>query len=85
MHRRDGSTVGFSHGRIWITHLHGAFDDDAFRRRFLDMIRTDQGMAATGKIRASYSTENAIRRIAEILRLRWTAMDPISGPRTDES
>lgn len=68
MERQNGTAIGFGRGRIWTTYLHGVFDDDTFRRRFIDMIREDRGMKTTGEIRASYSTENAIRRLAEIVR-----------------
>ncbi len=68
MQRQDGTAVGFASGKIWTTYLHGVFDDDVFRRRFIDMIRADRGMKTTGEVRAFYSTENAIKRLSEIVR-----------------
>ena len=68
MQRQDGTAIGFASGKVWTTYLHGVFDDDVFRRRFIDMIRIDRGMGATGEVRAFYSTENAIKRLAEIVR-----------------
>jgi adenosylcobyric acid synthase len=34
-----------SSGRIWGTYIHGLFDDDAFRHRFLDIARGASGLA----------------------------------------
>ncbi len=68
MWRPDGTPIGFAHGKVWTSYLHGLFDDDAFRRKFIDMLRTSLGMPATGEIRKCYSTEAAINRTAKIVR-----------------
>jgi adenosylcobyric acid synthase len=39
----DGAIASF--GRVWGTYLHGLFDDDAFRHRFLDLTREACGLA----------------------------------------
>ena len=68
--REDGEIIGVqSHdGRIWGTYLHGVFDDDAFRRWFIDGLRRRRSLAPLGKIRAVYDLEPAFDRLAEIVR-----------------
>ncbi len=68
MRRSDGTAVGFAAEKVWTTYLHGVFDDDEFRRRFIDMVREDRGMPGLGSVKAVYSTENAIRKLAETVR-----------------
>jgi adenosylcobyric acid synthase len=31
-------------GRVWGTYLHGLFDNDGFRRRFIDSLRKNKGL-----------------------------------------
>jgi len=38
----DGAIA--SSGRVWGTYMHGLFDDDNFRRKFLDFVRQDSGL-----------------------------------------
>lgn len=40
---------GYVSGRRWATYLHGVFDDDAFRRAWLDHVRADIGLAPQGR------------------------------------
>jgi len=68
MTRTDGTAVGFAHGKIWTTYLHGIFDEDNFRRRFIDMVREDRGLKPVGIVRAVYNTENALNRLADVVR-----------------
>jgi adenosylcobyric acid synthase len=39
----DGAVA--SSGRVWGTYVHGIFDDDAFRHKFLDLARRSNGLA----------------------------------------
>ena len=57
-----------SAGRRWATYLHGVFDDDAFRRAWLDHVRTDIGLAPQGRQLATYDLEKALDRLADIVR-----------------
>jgi len=47
---REGEQQSFldgavsSSGRVWGTYMHGIFDDDAFRRRFIDCVRQSNGL-----------------------------------------
>ncbi|PKA14968.1 cobyric acid synthase [Leptospira haakeii] len=54
--------------RIWGTYLHGVFDEDEFRRSFLDKIRTRKGMKPLVKIQARYELETNLDRLAEEVR-----------------
>ncbi|MBI5583422.1 MAG: cobyric acid synthase [Deltaproteobacteria bacterium] len=68
--REDGETIGLGreNGRIWGTYLHGAFDADAFRRWFIDRLRSRRGLEAVGAIRAVYDLEPALDRLADAVR-----------------
>ena len=59
---------GYVSGRRWATYLHGVFDDDAFRRAWLDHVRADIGLAPQGRLLASYDLEKALDRLADIVR-----------------
>lgn len=64
----DGSPLGFASGRVWTTYLHGVFDNDVFRRGFIDMIRLSFGRSALGKIQVSYDMEPELNRLADTVR-----------------
>ncbi|MCP4181067.1 MAG: cobyric acid synthase [bacterium] len=64
----SGEPIGFSDGKIWLTYLHGVFEEDKFRREFIDMIRVDKNLPALEKIQSSYSTEDSLNRLADIVR-----------------
>ncbi len=68
--RTDGETVGVRApgGAVWGTYLHGIFDDDAFRRWFIDKLRERRGLAPLGKIVAVYDLEQAFDRLAAVVR-----------------
>jgi cobyric acid synthase CobQ/L-threonine-O-3-phosphate decarboxylase len=68
--REDGEIIGVQSpdGRTWGTYLHGVFDDDAFRRWFIDGLRRRRSLAPLGKILAVYDLEPAFDRLAEIVR-----------------
>ena len=59
---------GYVSGRRWATYLHGVFDDDAFRRAWLDHVRADIGLAPQGRQLAAYDLEKALDRRADIVR-----------------
>lgn len=54
--------------RVWGTYLHGVFDEDEFRRWFLDKIRVEKGMKPLGKIQARYELETNLDRLANEVR-----------------
>ncbi len=68
--REDGEEIGTGtqDGLIWGTYLHGVFDDDRFRRWFIDRLRVRRGMNALGKVAATYDLEPAFDRLADVVR-----------------
>jgi adenosylcobyric acid synthase len=64
----DGRPIGFAAGKIWLTYLHGVFDDDQFRREFIDMIRIERGLPPLITPQSIYNTEAALNRVADIVR-----------------
>lgn len=66
--RPDGTPCGYGRERIWATYLHGLFDDDAFRRAFLDRVRSDSGLAPAGRLLARYDLEAQLDRLADCVR-----------------
>jgi adenosylcobyric acid synthase len=68
--RNDGAAIGFASadGRFFGTYLHGLFDNDDFRRWFIDRLRCRRGLAAIGEVRARYDIEPALDRLAAVVR-----------------
>jgi adenosylcobyric acid synthase len=66
----DGRVIGLSgdRGRVWGTYLHGIFDDDLFRRWFIDSLRRRRGLAPVGRVVAAYDLDAALDRLAGIVR-----------------
>ena len=72
----DGSEGGLvldadpSSGRgvVWGTYMHGVFDADAFRRRWLDGLRQRRGLQPLGGVTARYDLEPALNRLADVVR-----------------
>ncbi|HJO95608.1 MAG TPA: cobyric acid synthase [Victivallales bacterium] len=60
--------VGFADGKIWLTYLHGVFEEDKFRREFIDMIRIDKNLPPLEKVQSTYCTEDSLNRLADIVR-----------------
>ena len=70
---RDLSTnkvIGHSSldGRVWGSYLHGIFDNNKFRRKFLDYHRSRVGKMPLGKIVYEYDVEKSIQDLAKIVR-----------------
>jgi adenosylcobyric acid synthase len=66
----DGDVIGLwgGNGRVWGTYLHGIFDNDLFRRWFIDLLRTRRGLPPVQKVLAPYDLEVALDRLAETVR-----------------
>ena len=64
----DGRPIGFAADKIWLTYLHGVFDDDQFRREFIDMIKIERGLPPLLTPQSIYNTEAALNRVADIVR-----------------
>nr|VFK56960.1 MAG: adenosylcobyric acid synthase (glutamine-hydrolysing) [Candidatus Kentron sp. TUN]VFK64493.1 MAG: adenosylcobyric acid synthase (glutamine-hydrolysing) [Candidatus Kentron sp. TUN] len=65
-----GDAIGFASedGTVTGTYLHGLYDNDAFRRRFIDGLRTRRGLAPIGTVRITYDLEPALDRLADVVR-----------------
>jgi cobyric acid synthase CobQ/L-threonine-O-3-phosphate decarboxylase len=68
--REDGENIGIgtTNGLLWGTYLHGIFDDDPFRRWFIDRLRTRKGLSPLGEVVACYDLEPAFDRLAAVVR-----------------
>ena len=66
----DGAVSG--DGRVWGTYIHGIFDNDGFRRRFIAGIRGNacQQAAASPVFRYAAFKEDQLDRLAELIRQR---------------
>ncbi len=54
-------------GRIWGTYIHGVFDEDAFRRDFLNRLRLKKGWPPLSQ-RATFNLDKEFDKLAELLR-----------------
>ena len=63
--RNDGMIT--EDGRCWGTYVHGIFDNDDFRRYFLNNIRTKKGWPAL-KEGIRYDVDREIQKLADFLR-----------------
>jgi cobyric acid synthase CobQ/L-threonine-O-3-phosphate decarboxylase len=68
--RDDGESIGAvnSAGNIWGTYLHGVFDADAFRRWFINRLRTRNGLPPLEGITSTYDIEPALDNLANVVR-----------------
>jgi adenosylcobyric acid synthase len=80
-------------GRVWGTYVHGLFDDDAFRHRFLDRVRAQCGLApAREKAPVTANRQARIDRWADHLRQSldldliraWTGLKRYELTRTND-
>lgn len=69
MHSPDGREIGYETERIFATYLHGVFDDDAFRRHFLNALRRRKGWEPLA-VQTEYGFEKALNRLADHVRSR---------------
>ncbi len=70
LHFDDGSSCGLAArtGKVWGSYLHGIFDQDRFRRWFIDNLRRTRGLETSGVIVAPYDLERSFERLAEEVR-----------------
>lgn len=59
---------GYVKERCWASYLHGIFDDNAFRRAFINHVREDLNMPFMENTGNSYDVEYALNRLANIVR-----------------
>ncbi|MBU1249397.1 MAG: cobyric acid synthase, partial [Proteobacteria bacterium] len=69
IHGPDGPLgYGLASGRVWGTYLHGVFDEDEFRRWFIDALRTTKGLPKLAAPLTSYGLESALDHLASVVR-----------------
>ncbi len=68
--RSDGEPIGAGSedGAVWGTYMHGLFNQDKFRRWFIDRLRVKKGMSPKNKILFRYDLEEAFDRLAGVVR-----------------
>ncbi|MDH5636907.1 MAG: cobyric acid synthase [Nitrospinota bacterium] len=66
----DGSLLGAASadGRAWGTYLHGVFNDDRFRRWFINQLRERKGEEPLGEPRIRYDMDTSLDRLADVVR-----------------
>lgn len=69
MYAPDGCEIGYEAPGILASYLHGIFDDDTFRRQFLNSIRLRKGWCALEQ-KSEYGFEKALNRLADHVRDR---------------
>ena len=74
----DGSVCGSSSldGRVWGAYLHGIFDEDLFRRWFIDDLRQRKGLSRENRVIAPYNLDESLDSLAETVRICFN-MDEI--------
>lgn len=68
-------------GLVWGSYIHGLFDEDEFRRHFIDGLRTRKGLAPKNRILARYSVEQGLDRLALAIKehLDWDRIKEAMG------
>jgi adenosylcobyric acid synthase len=66
----DGSPLAVSHPdlSVWATYIHGIFDSDPFRRKWLDKARQRKGLHPLKEIQTFYDIDAALDRLAGTVR-----------------
>ncbi|MBT8362946.1 MAG: threonine-phosphate decarboxylase, partial [Deltaproteobacteria bacterium] len=66
----DGQTCGSQsmNGSIWGAYLHGIFDDDWFRRWFIDDLREKKNLPKKAQVLAPYDLEKSLDELADVVR-----------------
>lgn len=64
----DGRVVGYEKGHIWTSYLHGVFDDDLFRREFINRLRRRKGLSPLDGVQYVYDIESSLNRLADVVR-----------------
>ena len=63
----NGTIYGYARKNIWATYVHGLFDDDVFRLRFLNHVRAFKNLNPVSSC-TPYALENSLDKLADIIR-----------------
>lgn len=63
----NGKKYGYMSKNVWATYIHGLFDDDVFRLRFINHIRTLKGLNLVSSC-TPYTLETSLNKLADIIR-----------------
>jgi cobyric acid synthase len=66
----NGETCGSrtADQRIWGAYLHGIFDQDSFRRWFIDVLRVKKNLIPKGRDGTSYNVDKSLDELADLIR-----------------
>ena len=64
----ENNVLGFIGHRVWVTYLHGIFDNDRLRRDFIDWLRQQRGLPPLREIQTVYDLEPELNRLADTVR-----------------
>jgi adenosylcobyric acid synthase len=67
MRAADGRAIAWGREACWGSYLHGTFDDDAFRRWWIDILRQRSGLVPLGSMQHRFDLEPALERFADRL------------------
>lgn len=63
----NGTIHGYISRNVWATYIHGLFDDDVFRLRFINHVRTFKGLNPVSSC-TPYALETSLNKLADIIR-----------------
>lgn len=63
----NGTIYGYTAKNIWATYVHGLFDNDIFRLKFINHVRTFKGLPPVPSC-TPYTLENSLNKLADIIR-----------------
>lgn len=64
---KNGNIYGYAGKNVWATYIHGLFDDDVFRLKFTNHVRTLKGLNLVSSC-TPYTLETSVNRLADIIR-----------------
>ena len=66
----NGETCGSSSAdqRIWGAYLHGIFDEDRFRRWYIDQLRVTKNLSPLGSEGVCYNVDKSLDELADLIR-----------------
>ncbi len=63
----NNTIYGYAGKNIWATYVHGLFDDDIFRLRFINLVRKFKGLNSVSSC-TPYAVETSLNKLADTIR-----------------